>query len=251
MQVKKNPEVEVGRNSSLYFAVGLNLMLFLSYLALEHKTIIKEEVLVELAPTTQIFQEEIPIIKWDRSIPPPPPPAPQVQSLQDLEIVDDQTIIAETIFESTETSQNDIVQDYQYDTGTASVAEVTVEEVEEEIEVPFAVIENIPVFPGCEGLSESEKKQCFQEKILEHVKDNFYYPDRALELGIQGRVHVLFKIDNKGNVTDIQTRGPDKMLEKEASRIISKLPKMVPGKQRGRPVAVPYSIPISFVHRSN
>jgi len=249
MQVKKYPEVDVGRNSSLYFAIGLNLMLLLTYLALEYKTVGKEEVVVQVVPTTQIFEKEIPIIKWDRNLPPPPAPAPQVQSIEELEIVDDDTVIAETIFESTETNQNEIVQDYQYDTGPATVAEVTVEEVEEDIEVPFSVIQNIPVFPGCEGLSEKDKKKCFQNKMLEHVRDNFTYPERALELGIQGKVYVFFKIDKHGNVNGIQTRGPDKMLQDEAQRIIKLLPRMEPGKQRGRAVGVPYSMPINFKYQ--
>ena len=41
-------------------------------------------------------------------------------------------------------------------------------------------------------------------------------------------------------------RGPDKNLEKEAARIIAKLPRMTPGRQRGRAVRVPFSIPITF-----
>ena len=65
-------------------------------------------------------------------------------------------------------------------------------------------------------------------------------------MGIQGRVYVRFVIDKNGDIIQIQTRGPDKNLEKEAQRIIGKLPKMIPGKQRGRPVRVPFSIPITF-----
>lgn len=57
---------------------------------------------------------------------------------------------------------------------------------------------------------------------------------------------MLFQIDKTGTVTKIQSRGPDKILEAEAERIISLLPKMEPGKQRNKPVAVPYSIPINF-----
>ena len=68
----------------------------------------------------------------------------------------------------------------------------------------------------------------------------------ALELGIHGRVFVVFSIDNNGSVSGIKTRGPDKSLEKEAERIFSKLPKMIPGKQRGKKVKVPYSIPVNF-----
>ena len=65
-------------------------------------------------------------------------------------------------------------------------------------------------------------------------------------MGIQGRVYVNFIISKDGSITSIRMRGPDKNLEKEAARIIGRLPKMTPGKQRGRPVRVPFSIPITF-----
>ena len=65
-------------------------------------------------------------------------------------------------------------------------------------------------------------------------------------MGIQGRVHVMFVIDKDGTITGIQARGPDKNQEKEALRIIGKLPNMTPGKQRGRAVRVPFSYPINF-----
>ena len=56
----------------------------------------------------------------------------------------------------------------------------------------------------------------------------------------------MFAIDKNGVVTNIKTRGPDKILEKEAIRIISLLPKMTPGMQRGKAVKVTYSLPINF-----
>lgn len=65
-------------------------------------------------------------------------------------------------------------------------------------------------------------------------------------MGIQGRVYVNFVIGKDGNISNIRMRGPDKNLENEANRIISKLPKMTPGKQRGKAVRVPFSIPITF-----
>jgi protein TonB len=82
---------------------------------------------------------------------------------------------------------------------------------------------------------------------MQHVKDNFRSPNTAIELGLYGKVYVLFAIDKTGKVSRIKTRGPDKILEKEAARIIGLLPKMTPGKQPGRAVSVPYSIPINFV----
>ena len=58
--------------------------------------------------------------------------------------------------------------------------------MEEEEIVPFAIIENVPVFPGCENLSsEEERKACFNRKVQEHVKKHFKYPPTALEMGIK------------------------------------------------------------------
>ena len=79
-----------------------------------------------------------------------------------------------------------------------------------------------------------------------HTKRYFRYPEIAQEMGIQARVYPNFIIAKNGNITNIRMRGPDKNLEKEAERIIGKLPRMTPGKQRGRPVRVPFSIPITF-----
>ena len=123
-----------------------------------------------------------------------------------------------------------------------------VEVVEEEIDmdVPFAIIEDVPLFPGCERVPKSERRSCFQTQIQKHIAKNFRYPEIAQEMGIQGRVFVQFTIGKDGSISGIRTRGPDKNLEKEANRIISRLPRMTPGKQRGRPVRVPFSIPITF-----
>jgi protein TonB len=130
-----------------------------------------------------------------------------------------------------------------------NVVEIKVAAVEEDVEVAFAVIEDVPIFPGCEGLSKTETKDCFQRKVQEHVIKNFNYPESALQLGIQGRVSVLFVIDAKGYTIGIRSRGPDRILEKEAERIIGMLPKMQPGKQRGKAVKVSYAVPIFFKYQ--
>jgi protein TonB len=147
----------------------------------------------------------------------------------------------ETVIESSEMNQTDIIAKI------GRVEDVEVEEAEEDIEVPFSVIENIPVFPGCENRVKAKQIKCFENAIKAHVIKNFKYLDAALELGIYGKVYVLFIIANTGYVAKIKSRGPDKILEKEAERIINSLLKMIPGKQRGIAVSVPYSISISFV----
>ena len=116
----------------------------------------------------------------------------------------------------------------------------------EDVDVPYAVIEDVPIYPGCEKVERSKRRDCFQEKLNKHIIDNFQYPEIAQEMGIQGIVYINFIIDKDGSITSIRTRGPDKNLEKEAQRIITKLPRMTPGIHRDRAVRVPYSVPITF-----
>ncbi len=236
MEAKKNPNFEVGRNSGLYFAIGLNVMLFLSWQVLEHKTYEKSDIVVDFLEVEEVEEEEIPIINVNA--PPPPPPPVAVQ--QSIQIVEDLDEIEETVIESSETSQDEAIQEI------VAVDDVEVEEVEEEVEVAFALIENVPVFPGCEGLPKQKMKDCFQQKMQEHVVNNFRYPQEALDMGLQGRVSVVFIINSKGHITGIRSRGPDRILETEAERIIKLLPKMKPGTQRGKPVKVTYAVPIFF-----
>jgi protein TonB len=212
-------------------------MLFLSWQALEYRTYEKDDVAIDVLSIESEFEEEIPLL--NTVAPPPPPPPPAVVS-ESVEIVDDEEEIEETIIESTETDQNDAIADI------VEVSDVQVEEIDEDVQVAFAVIEDVPVFPGCERMSKQATKDCFQKKIQEHVAKNFTYPQTALDLGMQGRVSVIFVIDKTGHITGIRSRGPDKILQKEAERIIGKLPKMKPGKQRGKPVKVSYAVPIFF-----
>ena len=118
---------------------------------------------------------------------------------------------------------------------------------ETKIEVPFAVIEQIPVFPGCENLSREEQKACVSNGIAKHVNRNFN-TELATQLGLTGRqrINVIFKVDTEGHVTGIRSRAPHPKLEEEAIRVIKTLPQMTPGKQKGKAVVVPYSLPIIF-----
>jgi TonB family protein len=110
--------------------------------------------------------------------------------------------------------------------------------------IPFATVDEVPIFPGCEDAD--DRRQCFQEKIQRHIAKHFSYPKEAQEKGIQGRVSTIFEISKKGSIQNIRMRGPDSLLEKEVERIIKRLPKMIPGKHKGKKVVVPFSIPISF-----
>lgn len=102
-----------------------------------------------------------------------------------------------------------------------------------------------PVFPGCE--ESNNLKECFHESIMNHIKKNFRYPEEAIAQKIQGRVNITFAVNTEGYIQDIKVRGPHVILETEAKRIISKLPRMVePGKLGDLPVVYTYSVPITF-----
>lgn len=240
MKPKKNPKADLSRNSGLYFVTGLAIALFTTWQLLEYKTYDKaSDEFVNTLNVVDDFKEEVPITQQLNTPPPPPPPsAPAV-----IEIVENVEDVEETVINSTESDQNTFVEDAIVD-----LEDVNMEEVEEEISVPFAVIENVPLFPGCEGLqTEDERKACFNQKMQEHIQKTFQYPESALEMRITGRVYVKFEINAHGNISNILERGPDRLLEEEAVRIIASLPKMKPGMQRNRPAKVVYSIPINFV----
>ena len=105
-------------------------------------------------------------------------------------------------------------------------------------------IESVPVYPGCEDTTNTSV--CFQEQILKHIAQHFRYPKLAKKRKIQGRVFVMFTVGEGGYIDNIRTRGPHVILEEEAKRIISLLPRFKPGSQDGKPVRVPFSIPIIF-----
>jgi len=239
MELKKNPDLDLNKNSSLYFTIGLCLMLFITYSLLNFKTYDKHDIAIDILDMEELIEEEIPILTVNSPPPPPPPPAaPEV-----ILVVEDIVEVEETIIESTETSMDEAIEERIID-----VDDVNVDDFDEDIDVPFAVVEKIPVWPGCKGNTNTKLKKCFQDNMVKHVQKNFKYPDAAIQLGIKGKVYVMFAIDSKGNVSSIKSRGPDKILENEAERIISLIPKMIPGKQRGRSVTVAYSIPINFTY---
>ncbi|OAD90808.1 hypothetical protein A7A78_13945 [Aequorivita soesokkakensis] len=137
-------------------------------------------------------------------------------------------------------------------TSSAFAQEGTITEVTESEmtkgDVPYAVIENVPVYPGCEGNSNVELKECMSSKISAFVSSNFNMKKiESLNLAPKVyRVAVQFKIDKEGKVVDVRARAAHYEIEKEAVRVVGNLPQMEPGKQRGEAVGVLYSLPIVF-----
>jgi len=99
----------------------------------------------------------------------------------------------------------------------------------------FYKVDTFPEFPGGE--------MALRNFLASEIK----YPEIARENGIQGKVYVTFIITKKGKVTEPKiSRGVDPALDKEALRVISRLPDWKPGKQRGEAVNVSYTVPVYF-----
>lgn len=142
-----------------------------------------------------------------------------------------------------------IVDDVIHSGNEVSIADVIGEDTDEAIsyiDIPVEVggadetvirdyVEQMPQFVGG------------QAAMLRWIADNLQYPMIAIETGKQGRVIVKFVVDKEGGISNVQVvKGVFPALDQEAIRVINKMPKWNPGKQNGKPVAVNFTIPVTF-----
>lgn len=232
MKPKKNPKSDLEKYRGIFLQAGLVVALIFSIVAIEWKS--GGDNLTDLGEVeVEIDDEIIPITQRQNQPPPPPPPPPPPEVIEVVE--DDVELEDELEIQSTETDMEE---------------EVEVIEIEEEVSdevLNFAVVESVPVFPGCENMSTNEeKKACFQQQILKYVSKEFKFPEMARQMGIQGRVYVNFVIEKNGTISNVDVvRGVDPLLDDEAVRVVNELPKMTPAKQRGKPVRMSFTLPIN------
>lgn len=119
-------------------------------------------------------------------------------------------------------------------------------------DVPFAIIEQPPIYPGCHSKDKVRLKKCMSTKIQDFVENTFNtkkFDTLSLPPG-RKRVAVRFKISKEGDIIDAEATAQHPEIEIEAVRVINLLPTMEPGIQRGRKVNVLYAIPIEFMIES-
>ena len=141
---------------------------------------------------------------------------------------------------------NETIESYPVSVIAAEPAEEYLDEA-----IPFAVVEQIPLFEVCKTVDKKEQMNCFHEEMKKHVEKHLKYPKEAKKNKAENRVITMFEIDKSGNVTNIKVRSRQKneyqaLFEAEAKRIIEALPKFSPALHRGKPFKVSYSIPINF-----
>jgi TonB family protein len=99
----------------------------------------------------------------------------------------------------------------------------------------YDVVEQMPSFPGG------------QSALFQFLSQNIHYPEVCEENGIQGRVICDFIVEADGSISDVQVKKMvDHSLDREAVRVIKSMPKWNPGKDKGKPVRVRYTVPVTF-----
>ena len=172
------------------------------------------------------FEEEIiPITEQEQpQQAPPPPEAPKAEEV--IEIMDNDSKVEESTIQASDDTQAAVEVKY-------TPVEVEEEEVDEQ--QIFTIVEENPEFPG--GMAE-----CYK-----WINKNLNYPTISAENGVQGRVTVNFVVNVDGSIVDVKVlRGVDPYLDKEAVRVVSKMPKWKPGKQRGKAVRCSFNLPVRF-----
>ena len=117
---------------------------------------------------------------------------------------------------------------------------------QEEKDVPSTRIDKLPYYLKTDTLT-GEKKEIPIKNFLDRwVRKNFQYPKRAVEEMIEGKVMVIFKIDEKGIFSIEEIREGDPLLQEEACRVFDGFPQLSPALLRGKPVNILYNYPIVF-----
>ncbi len=167
---------------------------------------------------TMLEDEEIVEINKPLTLPPPPP----VSIPDAVEVVKDEKVIDKPV----------LLLDPEIDINIIIEIEEEPQPIVEEI---FDIVEEMPEFIG--GI----------EKLYEYLGNNINYPEQAKDFSIQGKVFVQFVVWKDGTIRDVKVvKGAHKLLDKEALRVITKMPVWKPGKQRGKNVNARFTLPIKF-----
>ena len=156
----------------------------------------------------------------------PPPPPPVVQLPEIIEVPDEEEIEEEIEVDlDVEVTEETVIEDIVFEEAPE----------EEEVDEIFTIVEDKPTFPGGDGA------------MYKYLGKSIDYPSQARRMGIEGRVFVQFIVGKDGSIRDVQAiKGIGAGCDEEAVRVIKKMPKWSPGKQRGRAVQVRMVLPVFF-----
>ncbi|TCK67567.1 protein TonB [Winogradskyella wandonensis] len=235
-------EVNLQKNSTLYFQIGLILCLLGTFTLFEMRfesKIIKPE------------RPEIDVEVYDVAMTDVKVYEPEVK--QEAKKTPSKKLLDTYVPQDNDTPEPKVEDIITPDIDVSDKKLVKIEDIKDPIDTPvdnFNIknVEFVPIFPGCEKYNlNSEREKCLNEKMNKLVQRKFN-TDIASDYGLSGeqKIYVTFTVDKTGHIKDIKTRAPHPKLQQEAERIANKIPKMEPGKMGITPVNVMYSLPIKF-----
>jgi protein TonB len=242
MKTSHKHDVNLQKNSTLYFQIGLILVLLgvhaLFEMNFESKPI--EVAYVEPIEEDYMFNKRVKVIKEVAAKAAPKKKKPVIFKDPIVKKDDDPVEVAKEFVAALSTSTGPAVDPRDL----LPVIELP----EDDGPINIVAVEQVPIYPGCESaITNTERRVCMQKKLDKLINRKFN-KELASDLGLSGRqkIYVQFKIDKSGQVTDVKARAPHSRLEREAQRVIQKVPKMTPGKQKDKNVGVIYQLPIIF-----
>lgn len=272
--LRKYEEIGVFKLAGLGTRIGGVVALLISFLAINYTSYTKEVIMEPIVYDIPVLDGTIleppstpaaPPPPPPAAPPPPPPPPPPTTAFK----VTDEVVEEEPI--KHELPEEDKVKTYDpnstggdysdgYNTGATGGTGTAIAPppppppppapVQKEI---FEVVEQMPRFPGCEDAAgdDNAKKACADQKMMQWIYSQIKYPAQAREMGIEGTAVISFVVNEQGEITNPEIRKKvGGGCEEEALRVIKEMSKMkdkwTPGKQRGKAVAVRYTLPVRF-----
>jgi protein TonB len=222
METKKNPRVDLERKKRLFFEIGLAISLLLTLGAFEYKKYDKPNRINFTAQVANYTEEAAEITRQEKQELPKPAPTTKIEVVENtVDVQDDVEINAED-------NQNQAAETFVAQQTKDDEPQIQEQEI-------FVFVEEQPEFPGGE------------EALMNYLTSNIRYPEQAKELDIQGTVIIEFVVETDGSVTNVVVkRGIGGGCDEEAVRVVKSMPKWKPGKQRGKPVRVRYTLPVRF-----
>ncbi len=251
----KYPDVDVFQLRGLFLRLGIIASLSIVVLAFNWTSYDKKLNVPEswLRLESEDIEIETPRSEQEPPPPPPPPPPPVIQEVAADLLVDakDVDFVDQSVDARTEIMEVPVVMERKEEKKVVMAPPPPPPPpAEEEI---FKVVEEMPRFPGCENLPTiAEKKACADRKLMEFIYANIEYPNIARENNIEGTVVIRFVIDKDGKVKDAEiVREIGGGCGEAALKVVKKMndlpERWSPGKQRGRPVSVYFTLPVKFM----
>ncbi|MGY5352076.1 energy transducer TonB [Wenyingzhuangia sp. IMCC45533] len=259
MKLKKNPNANLEKYSSVFTLLGLVLSLFITYQFIEHKSYastkttfnesfkVTEKENIETVRYTIIEEQPKKIeapITVDQPVEEPKDKPTEITDPNNVKKEENDLIIKESPLGATDNEPLEVIDE-------GSIKHTSDIEDKNEENIPFISVENIPVFPGCEKYKydKTKSKKCFSSKISKFFTKKFD-ASIASDLNLTGiqSIYSQFIIGSNGYITeDITTRSARPELSKQVEKILMKLPKMEPAQQNGKPVNIIYTLPVKFL----